>query len=100
MANGSIEVATGALAQAAGELQQAAQEGVALRGNFSRAAPAAEACDPICADAYRQMQTALAQSLAILQEEVQGFGPKTAQAGQGYDTTERTIARGYAGGAA
>lgn len=99
MADASIEVFPDALAAAAGELQHAAQEGLALRGNFSRASMAAGACDPIAAEAYQQMQDALAQALAALQEEVGQFAPKTGLAGEGYAATERSVAQGYAGGA-
>lgn len=98
MAHGSICVFPEALAAAADELRDAAGEGLALCGNFSKAATAAGACAPPATEAFQQMQHALAQSLAELQQEVGGLGPRTGQAGHAYVSTDRSLAGDFGGG--
>lgn len=90
MADGSIKVLPGALASAAGELKRAADEGMALRGNFRLAEQGASGCAPEAAGAYQEMQAAMARGLAELQGEVARLGSDTGTAQRSYVATDRS----------
>jgi len=87
-AGGSIGVVPGTLEAAGAAIAGVANQTMFDRGNLAKAASGPSDCDPRAAGACSHLQTALANALALLQEETASLGQQVTAASGSYVATD------------
>ncbi len=85
---GFIQMVPGTLEAAGAAIAGVATQTMFDRGNLAKAASGPSDCDPRAAGACSHLQTALANALALLQEETSNLGQEVSVASGSYVSTD------------